>query len=219
MRQLLRLAPLASALILGTVLAAGCGGTIPGTSAGQSAAGDDTGRCGSWSAVVSHQAPEVEELLPEEVAGRQLSRWSVVGRCWLEMSINDDAAIESLLAGVVGLDLDHLRYAVAGRSDTTRDPPYFVFAAARPESPDEADLAAFLILGAAGFDDPLSAMALDGFEPRTIDGKTVFVGSSSMLTQSEHQRGNPYLYQTDEYLFALITDDESWALEALLRLP
>ena len=40
-----------------------------------------------------------------------------------------------------------------------------------------------------------------------------------MLVQDEHQHGRPYLYQTDAYMFLLITDDDSWATDAIGQLP
>ena len=46
-----------------------------------------------------------------------------------------------------------------------------------------------------------------------------YVGRPDMLRQSEHRRGSPYLYQTDAYMFLLITDDEAWAEDALQQMP
>ena len=66
---------------------------------------------------------------------------------------------------------------------------------------------------------PVKGTFMDFFEARTIGGKEVFVGSPAMLRQSEHQRGTPYLYQTDDTMFLIITDDEAWAREALAALP
>jgi hypothetical protein len=175
-------------------------------------------RCGPQSAG-SHQAPELEAILPEEVAGRQLARWSLAGRCWLEMTLSDEAALQGLLASVGTIDFDRLRFAVAGRTDTQADPPYFVFAAARPHEANEADLATLFLLGGAGFVDPVGAMSLDGYAERTLGGKDVSVGQSDLLDEDEHQRGRPFLYQTDDWMFVVVTDDEAWAADALAQLP
>jgi hypothetical protein len=54
---------------------------------------------------------------------------------------------------------------------------------------------------------------------RTIAGKTVHAGSADMVEQNNHQRGIPYLYQGDGYMFLVLTDDPAWAEEALAALP
>jgi hypothetical protein len=168
--------------------------------------------------VYVHQAPELEALLPARVDGRDLTRWSVVGRCWMEMLFGSEVAAE-VIAEAGDIDLQHLRYAIAGRTDTRKDPPYFVFGADRPIGDDEADLAALLMFVGAKFDDPLGAASLERYDEQTIAGKAVYVGTTAMLEQDEHQRGRPYLYQSDEYLFLLVTDDVAWATEALATLP
>ena len=53
----------------------------------------------------------------------------------------------------------------------------------------------------------------------TIAGKQVYVGTADMLAQDTHQRGRPYLYQTDRYVFLVITDDDAWAAGAIGQLP
>src|SRR5258705_4141404 len=45
-----------------------------------------------------HQANEIEAVLPAVVAGRTLTRWSVRGRCWLELLISDPAEIDPFAA-------------------------------------------------------------------------------------------------------------------------
>jgi hypothetical protein len=117
------------------------------------------------------------------------------------------------------INVDNLAYAVAGRVDTRRDPSFFVFGAERPRGQDEIDLALYLLFGTAGFHDAVNASDLGLYEERTIAGKVVFVGNVDMLAQSEHQRGRPYLYQTDDYMFAVITDDDAWAEDAIRQLP
>jgi hypothetical protein len=168
-----------------------------------------------------HQAPELEAQLPEAVAGRELARWSIAGRCALDLIFGEvPGGVDGLLAGSdTPIDLAHINYAVAGRSDTAKDPPYFANAASRPIDENEIDLNLALLLGGGGFDDLSVGFELKGFDKRTIGGKEVFVGTAAMLTQNQHQRGRPYLYQTDDTMFLIITDDEAWAREALAALP
>jgi hypothetical protein len=46
-----------------------------------------------------------------------------------------------------------------------------------------------------------------------------FVGTPDMVTQSEHQRGRPWLYQTSSTMFVVITEDDALAEEAISQLP
>jgi hypothetical protein len=174
-----------------------------------------------------HQAPELEALLPGSVAGRSLARWSVRGRSWPELGSLTPSDIDSLLAPFENpsdpshLALAQLTYGVAGRSDTKTDPPFFVFGAARPQTDDQIAVALFLMFGGAGFHspDPAKAADLTGYQEKTIAGKQVYVGTVDVLGQDEHQRGRPYLYQTDANMFLVITDDDSWAADAIGQLP
>lgn len=183
----------------------------------------DPARC---EPVISHEATELESLLPASVQGRDLTRWSVRGRCWLELGFGrSEADIEEVVAAFENpddqqpIDLANLTYGVAGRSDTSRDPPYLVFGAWRPWEPDESDLALYLFFEGAGYRDPASGPDLSNYEGRTMADKTVFVGTTEMLDQDEHQRGRPYLYQTDDYWFMVVADDDAWAADALGQLP
>jgi hypothetical protein len=187
-----------------------------------SAAPSADGRCDGANATLLHQVPELEAVLPASVAGRQLARWSVRGRCWIEIAFNlppaeIDAMIAELKASSHSGDLSHLMYGVAGRSVLT-DPPFFVFGAGRGTQ-DEVEATLALMFGLTGFTDVKNAPDLSLYEERTIAGKTVYVGRADMIRQSEHQRGRPYLYQTDEYMFLVITDDEAWAEDAIRQLP
>jgi len=171
---------------------------------------------------VYHDAPALEATLPTRVAGRDLATWSVAGRCWFEVLVDDDQQIEQILGDTnhpAALDLSHLAQAVAGRSDTSADPPYFVYAANRPVSQDEIDLTLLLLLGGAGFHDVEAGANLDHYEKATIGGKEVYVGTDAMVDQTDHQRGRPYLYQTDRTMYVVITDDPAWAEEAIAQLP
>jgi hypothetical protein len=165
-----------------------------------------------------HQAPEVEALLPTRVGGRDLSIWSVSGWCWLHLTTGDDGTAQ--LAPLIrdeGVDVADLQYAVAGRADVDADPPYFVYAASRPQDPDAHELALSLLLGGSGYRDwPVD---LSRFEPRELGDRMVFVGTADMVSQSEHQRGRPWLYQTASTMFLIVTDDDAWAEEAIGQLP
>jgi hypothetical protein len=179
-------------------------------------------RCNPLNAVLPHQAPALEAMLPKRVAGRDLATWSLAGRCWFEFLIDDDAVIEEILADVSdpdAVDLSRLAYAVAGRDNPAADPPYFVYAANRPQSEDEIGLTLLLLLGGAAYRDGEAGANLDDYEQVTIAGKRVYVGTSDMLDQTEHQRGKPYYYDTDDAMFIVITDDEGWATEAIGSLP
>jgi hypothetical protein len=172
-----------------------------------------------------HQAPEIEGLLPGIVQGRALTRWSVRGECWLELTIGDASVREQVVAAATTaanpdpVDPDQLVYGVAGRSVNATDPPYFVFAAVRPDQDDEVELALLLLFGGAMYNDIAAGLDLANYDEQTIGGKQVHVGTQTMVVQSEHQRGRPYLYQTDTHLFLVITDDEAWAADAIAQLP
>ena len=40
-----------------------------------------------------------------------------------------------------------------------------------------------------------------------------------MVDQDVHQRGRPYFYETEDYLFLVLTDDDAWATDAIGQLP
>ena len=192
------------------------------TSSAKPSSAIEAQRCDPAKSVLYHGAPELEAMLPTTVATRDLATWSVGGRCWLEVVIDDDAAIESLmteLGGSSAIDLSHLAQAVAGRSTTGGDPPYFVLATNRPTDERELRMSVAMFLLGAGFTDIDASSDLRSYDQRTIADKQVFVGTPDMLVQSEHQRGTPYLYQNDAAMFIVITDDPSWAEEAIAALP
>ena len=172
-----------------------------------------------------HQAPEIEAVLPATVAGRALTRWSVRGRCWPELLFNTPAAIDAFVAEYTTpgnpnpIDGTNLVYGVAGRLDTKSDPPFFVYAAVLPANDDEVALALTLLRGGAGFHDVSGASDQTRYQQKTIAGKDVYVGSLDMLDQDTHQRGRPFLYANNEYMFLVITDDDTWAADAIEQLP
>jgi hypothetical protein len=166
----------------------------------------------------THEAPELEALLPSMVDGRQLTVWSVVGHTWLATGSSDDVAAFETAYLDAGHDLDHLRFAIAGRSDTSTDPPYFVFATWQPADDEEADVALALLARSAGID---PNQLYDGtlWRDMSIGGQAVLVGTEGMIEQTEHVRGQPYVYETAEYVFIVVTDDEGWAEDAISQLP
>jgi len=176
------------------------------------------------SGIFPHQAPEIEGILPSIVAGRPLTRWSARGRCWLVVEASDATKIDLFTAQFKTtsnpnpIDDTNLVYGVAGRS-IDADPPFFVFAAVRPANSDEIDFVLYLLFNGAGFHDIAGASDLTHYQAQTIAGKQVYVGTADMLTQDTHQRGQPYLYQTDQYLFLIITDQNAWASDAIGQLP
>jgi len=172
-----------------------------------------------------HQAPEIEKVLPASVAGRDLTRWSVRGRCWLELAITSPADIAPFVARFrtptnpsPANDTD-LVYGVAGRSNLSTDPPFFVYGAVRPTDEAELTLVLALLFGGGRFLDIADASDLSRYQEQTIAGKQVYVGTLGMLSQDIHQRGRPFLYQNDQYLFLVITDDDAWAAAAIGQLP
>ena len=117
------------------------------------------------------------------------------------------------------IDSTQLVHGVAGRSDKKSDPPFFVFAAVRPANDDEVQLVLLLLFGGARFHDIAGASLLSFYQQATIAGKEVYVGTLDMLDQDTHQRGRPYLYENDQYMFLVITDDDAWAADAIAQLP
>ena len=185
-----------------------------------------TGCADAVNLVAQHQARELEALLPTRVGGRTLATWSVRGRCWLEMAYGESPTdVDGLIADAdegdpsQNIDVARLAMAVAGRSDTKADPPYFVFGIERSPTNEEIELSLFLLFGGAGYVDPTQGADVSAYHEETMSGKQVHVGDKSMLSQTEHHTGKPYLYETDDQLFMVITDDRAWAEEALEQLP
>jgi hypothetical protein len=180
--------------------------------------------CGGPISTTTNQAPELVRVLPDRVANRRLSLWSVRGYCAIEMVFGGTGMTvaellnEANTKGTPPIDPDAVAYAIAGRSDVANHPPYFVFAAARPQDEDAIFLNLLLVLAGARVYDVEGAIRLVDFEVRTIGGKEVHVGTAEMLDQTEHQRGIPYLYQTEDVMFLVVTDDPAWAEEALAKL-
>jgi hypothetical protein len=141
------------------------------TSSAKPSSAIEAQRCDPAKSVLYHGAPELEAMLPTTIASRDLATWSVGGRCWLEVVIDDDAAIESLmteLGGSSAIDLSHLAQAVAGRSTTAGDPPYFVLATNRPTDERELRMTVAMFLLGAGFNDVDASSDLRTYDQRTM---------------------------------------------------
>jgi len=182
--------------------------------------------CSGTSALLLHQAPELEAVLPTSVQGRSLARWSVRGRCWPERALQggtagvDDLVERIETPGGAPINLDNMAYAEARRTDTSTDPPYYVSIATRPLlDEDEINLTLILFFGSASYHDVAAGIDPQNYKQRTIAGKEVLVGTEDMLDQNDNQRGRPYFYETIDYMFFLITDDDAWAADALGQLP
>lgn len=170
----------------------------------------------------SHDDAALEALLPDSVKGRDLTKWSSTGWCLVQGAYSTQAAFARASAAIdeAGLNVADLRLALAGRSDTERDPPYFVYVMYEP-SDQEAYGVAFLILVAAGLSaaDPATFADDPSWATQTVGGKEVQVGAQQLVEQSEHLRGRPYVYETNGHLFAVVADDAAWAADALQHLP
>jgi hypothetical protein len=118
------------------------------------------------------------------------------------------------------VNITDLRMALAGRSSTETDPPYFVHVMAIPDDPDAYDLATFLLLGMIVGPENVEA-AVTGFDAQatSVGNKDVYVNRTDVVPQTEHQQGRFYWYTTDTYEFLVLTDDEAWAADALSQLP
>jgi hypothetical protein len=171
-------------------------------------------------AALPHGAPELETLLPTNVDGRRLEVWSMSGSCWLGMAFTTEAALTEFTAIVdeLAVDVDDLRVALAGRSNTETDPPYFVYVLSIPDDPDAHDVAAYLLLGMLVGPENVQAYAEMEYETATLGGKEVLIGSIDLVPQNEHQRGRPYEYVTGDYSYLVLTDDQAWAEDALRQL-
>jgi hypothetical protein len=171
-------------------------------------------------------APELEALLPERLGQRPLYRWSVRGRCFLDMvwagtAEGVDGVIKSAesIDPTREIDIEHLAMAVAGRDDPAVDPPYFVWALAHPATEEEATLALTMMFGGASFEDVTAGLDYTTYTEARIGGKQVRIGTKAMIQQGEHERGLPYIYETEDVLFLVVADDAAWAAEAIKKLP
>lgn len=158
-----------------------------------------------------HQATDLEAQLPKTVAERALATWSVHGELMIRcISGGGDADVAAFraVAAQEGLDPDALSIAIGGRSDVTGDPPYFVLA--------------YRLTGHPPAEFP-TGIGVDHPETGTwhevkIGGKDVLVGEPSMIDQTEHARGRPFVWNGVSAHYVVVTDDDAWAKEVLTAL-
>jgi len=166
----------------------------------------------------SHGAPALESQLPRHVGGSALTICSKAGREWLQLVIGSDAEIDTVLRQFKGsgapIDVTHLEGAAAVQAN----PPGAVYAVSRPLDENEHDLATFLLLLSAGYDQPRRVDLAD-YEPRDFGDRVVFVGDAGMIDPGASRQGRPYLYQTLTVMFIILTADEDWAEAAIRQLP
>jgi hypothetical protein len=123
------------------------------------------------------------------------------------MTDEELADLEADLA-TEGYAIDDFSQGTAGR-DNLDDPPYFVIVL------HVRGLLARELPRGISLDHPEAG----DFEQVTIAGKQLWRGVPEMLTQTEHLRGTPYVYESGEYRFTIVTDDEEWVADALAQLP
>jgi len=165
-----------------------------------------------------HDAPELEATLPAQIAGRPLVKWSIAGASfWKAVGRKPNASVNAELSAL-GLEADDMQLAVAGRTDTRRDPPYIVWAvkfggltgaALRKPLPSYLALAPMRVDTNRGED----------FQDRLIANRQVMVGNRAMVNQGSHHRGLPYVYVANSAIYAVIAEEEPWAEEAIRSLP
>lgn len=169
---------------------------------------------------LTHQAPDVEAVLPHRVGGRELSVWSVTGRCWIWTAGPDQERYDWLLgvADDYGIDPEDLRFGIAGRADVENDPPYFVFGIVHAADSDTREFAVGLLVGGASFVDG-ELPPIDAFDKVAMGDHFVYAGDPSMIDQTDHIRGTPYLVEADGFDFIVVTEDPAWAEDAIAQLP
>ena len=166
-----------------------------------------------------HNAPALEAVLPKTVAGRDLTIWSVAGWCWVLIGVGAEALAQFRpIASAESIQIETMQYALAGRSNTEDDPPYFVHVLRYPEDQTTNEFAIYLFWGSIGVLDPES-LDLFALTSQVVGGKEVLYAPPELLDQSEHSRGGAYLRDAGDYLFAVLTDDLAWAEDALTQLP
>ena len=154
-----------------------------------------------------HQAPDLEAMLPDVVAGRRLYRWSVHGIDFYQGDPPAPHELEEIEAELTeaGLQLGDMARAVAGRDDPATDPPYLVYAVRIGYLPAEI----------RDLDVDMDHPGAGTWTSTRVGGRACQVGTESMVEQTDHQRGRPYVYDIGSVRFLVVTDDPDWAAEAI----
>jgi hypothetical protein len=95
------------------------------------------------------------------------------------------------------------------RRSSEADPPYLIFAL-RFKGVDATTLAN---------DTGLDHLQAGEFTRESLGGKSVLRGTTAMVDQTAHVRGLPYLYNSGDVRYVVVTDDPAWAADALSQLP
>jgi hypothetical protein len=167
-----------------------------------------------------HDAPDLEATLPSKVAGRPLGRWSVSGdNLWKMLGGDRLRAAYAPLLATLGVSTDEVQMAVAGRSDTRRDPPYIiqVFRFGKLKGTEmllsqETSGLAMLAMG-------VDANRGPNWQDSQVAGRWVLVGNRQMVHQDSHHRGLPIMCVTPTAIYSLIADEDEWAAEVIGALP
>jgi hypothetical protein len=169
--------------------------------------------------IFQHDAPDLESTLPATVAGRLLVRWSVAGgNFWKVLGGDRVRSGWASDLGALGLSADEIAMAVAGRGDTSHDPPYIIWvlrfgnvkgSALRQAAPSSLAMGVMNVNPNQGED----------WRDTRIAGKRVLVGHRGMVRQDDHHRGIPVVYLSTTAIFALIADDDAWSEEVIRALP
>lgn len=165
-----------------------------------------------------HTAAALEETLPSAIAGRPLVKWSVSGaEFWRAVGRKPNASALAELEAL-GLGPGDMQLAVAGRSDTRRDPPSIVWVVKLGTLTGAALLEPYPSYVA------MAAMRVDthrgqGLKERSVADRQVMVGDEAMVNQNAYHRGRPYVYVTNSAIYAVIAEEEQWAAEAIRSLP
>ena len=166
-----------------------------------------------------HDVVDLEQTLPAAVAGRQLVRWSVRGdNFWNIVRGGRLRADWAPILAQIGLSLSDIEFAVAGRADSRRDPPYIIGALRLGTLRDQA------LFGPWPSTLAMDALNIDpnqgeDWRKESLAGKDVLVGHRGMVHQDSHQRGLPVVFVSPTTIYTVVSDDLAWTTNALTQLP
>jgi hypothetical protein len=162
-----------------------------------------------------HDAPELEATLPATVAGRPLVRWSVAGDNFWKAAggkrVRSALTPELAALGVAPTDME---MAVAGREDTRHDPPFIIWVLRF------GDLKGVPLTGPLPLALAMGAMRGnvnrgENWRDARFAGRQVLIGNRDMISQNRYHVGLPYVWLTNDAIYALVADDEAWAEEVI----
>lgn len=209
-------------LVLLTLLAlfvAACTSDQAGSSASQSAAAQESEEAaaesdaGSESAVafpsidLPGSAPELEAILPDEIGGAEVVKFSMGGT--------------ELLADVEGSGVDPEFIAFLERLDAQPEDISMAFAFSVSPTGDSAVIGAFRVAGASTDDLEREFLATMQSEAGAVAWESASVGGKDVQTSADPDtEGNSlYVYTAGDIVFFVTTADEATAAELLGPLP